>query len=110
MLVNAKAKFIKLTPNKVRQVLGLIRGKDVVEALTILSFVDKRPKTQITKVVNSAVASAKAKGIEPRQLYVSKAVCENGPMWKRFRAAAFGRATRIRKRTSHITIELDLKT
>jgi len=110
MLVKSKARFIRLVPNKVRQVLDLIRDKDVDEALTILNFVKKRPKHQIFKVLKSALASAKQKGFQEKQLYISKATCDNGPMWKRYKAAPFGRATRIRKRTSHITIELDLKT
>lgn len=110
MLVKSQARFVKSIPAKTRLVLDLIRNKDAQEAIAVLNFVNKRPKSIIAKILGSALATAKQKGFEPRQLYISKAVCNNGPIWKRFKAAAFGRATRIRRRTAHIIIELDLKT
>jgi len=109
MIVKAEGKFIKLTPTKTRLVLDLIRNKDVLSAQAVLANVDKRPKEYLIKLLKQAVANAKVKGFNPEQLYVSKIVCDNGPIWKRFKAAAFGRATPIKKRTSHIKIELDLK-
>jgi len=110
MIVKAQGKFVKLTPSKVRQVMGLIKGKDVSEAEAILLNINKRPKEHLIKILRSAIANAKVKGFMPNQLYVSKVICNNGPVWKRFKAAAFGRATQIRKKTAHIKIELDLKT
>lgn len=110
MIVRAEAKHIKLTPTKVRQVITLINGKDVIEADAILRNLNKRPKEHLIKILKSAVANAKVKGFLPAQLYISRAICNNGPVWKRFKAAAFGRASSIRKRTAHIIIELDLKT
>jgi len=89
--------------------MNYIRGKSVSEAEGLLLNISKRAKGYIQKVLKSAIANAKVKGFNPGQLYVSKVTADNGPIWKRFKAAAFGRAAKIRKRTSHITIELDLK-
>ncbi|MDD5155616.1 MAG: 50S ribosomal protein L22 [Candidatus Omnitrophica bacterium] len=109
MIVKSELKFIRLKPTNVRQVMELIRNKDVLEAQAILASLNKRPKEYLVKILRSAVANAKVKGFKPEQLYVSKAVCDAGPSWKRFKAAAFGRAAPILKRTAHIRIELDLK-
>jgi len=109
MIVKAKGSFLKVTPTKARQIMDLIRGKDVDAALAILDNINKRPVPFIKKILNSAISNAKQKGIEKNNLYISKIVADNGPSWKRFRAAAFGRATRILKRTAHITIELDMR-
>lgn len=109
MLVRAETKFLRLTPTKVRLVLDLIRNRDVLEAQAILFNLNKRPKEYLLKILKQAIANAKVKGFNPEQLYVSKAVCDGGPAWKRFKAAAFGRATPVKKRTAHIRIELDLK-
>lgn len=109
MLVKASAKFIRISPTRLREVMDLIRGKDVITAEGILLNIDKRAKGYIQKVLKSAIGNAKIKGFNSDQLYISKIAADVGPIWKRFKAAAFGRATRIRKRTSHITIELDLK-
>ena len=109
MLVRAEAKFLRISPTKVRQVLSLIVYKDVQDAQAILANLNKRAKEYLVKILNSAVANAKVKGLEPRQLYISKAICDVGPVWKRYKAAAFGRAAPIKKRTSHIKIELDIK-
>ena len=109
MLVKATTKHIRMSPTKIREVINLIRGKDVIRAQGILLNIDKRAKAIIQKVLKSAVSNAAVKGFKAEQLYISKATADIGPMWKRFKAAAFGRATKIRRRTSHITIELDLK-
>ena len=109
MIANAEAKFIRLSPPKVRQVMDLIRGKDASTAVSILFHLNKRPKEHLLKILKSAIANAKTKGFTADQLYISKIVCNVGPSWKRFKAAAFGRAAPILKRTSHIRIELDLK-
>lgn len=109
MIVKAEIKHIRLSPSKVRQVIDLIRLKDVQEAQAILFNINKRPKEILTKLLASAVANAKVKGFEPDKLFVSRIICNGGAAWKRYKAAAFGRAAPIRKRTSHIKIELDLK-
>jgi large subunit ribosomal protein L22 len=109
MIAKAEAKHLRASPQKVRQVIDLVRNKDVREAEAILVNLNKRPKEFIIKLLRQAVANAKTKGLDPKQLYISKIICNVGPVWKRFKAAAFGRAAPIKKRTSHIKIELDLK-
>ncbi|MCM8797098.1 MAG: 50S ribosomal protein L22 [Candidatus Omnitrophica bacterium] len=109
MIAKAEGKFLRITPTKVRQVMDLIRNKDVEDAQAILFNLNKRPKEYLIKILKSAIANAKTKGFNPRQLYISRIVCNNGPAWKRYKAAAFGRASPIKKRTAHIVIELDLK-
>jgi large subunit ribosomal protein L22 len=109
MIVKAENKHIRISPPKVRLVMDLIRGKDVISAEAILLNSNKRPKDPILKILRSAVANGKVKGFSAEQLYISKIVCNVGPVWKRYKAAAFGRATPIKRRTAHIQIELDLK-
>lgn len=109
MIAKAEAKFLRITPTKVRQVMDLIRYKDALEAQGILANLNKRPKEYLIKILKSAIANAKVKGFNADQLYISRIICDQGATWKRFKAAAFGRASPIRKRTSHIRIELDLK-
>ncbi len=109
MIVKAEAKFLRISPTKVRQVMDLIRNCDVPEALAILLNLNKRPKEHLIKILRSAIANAKVKGFKPEQLYISKIICDVGPSWKRFKAAAFGRAAPILKRTSHVRIELDIR-
>lgn len=110
MIAQAKAKYLRVSPQKARQVVDLIRGKDVSTSQTLLTHVNKGSTGKILKALNSAVSNAKQKGLTEDQLVVSKITATSGPMWKRFRAASFGRATPILRRTTHITIELDLKT
>jgi len=109
MIAKAEGKFLRVSPTKVRQVMDIIRGKDALTAQSILLNINKRPKEYLIKILRSVIANAKVKGFNAEQLYISKAVCNPGPSWKRFKAAAFGRAQPILKRTSHIRIELDLK-
>jgi len=109
MIAQAKAKFIRISPTKVRQVMDLMRDKDVLQAQALLSNLNKRPCEYLTKILNQAVANAKVKGFNPDNLYISRIICDGGPSWKRFKAAAFGRAAPIKKRTAHITIELEVK-
>lgn len=109
MIVKAEGRFLRISPTKVRQIIDLIRQKDVGVAEAILLNLSKRPKEYLLKILKSAVANAKVKGFRPKQLYISKIICNIGPQWKRYKAAAFGRAQPIKKRTSHIRIELDLK-
>lgn len=110
MISTAKGKYFRVSPTKVRPVINLIRGKQVLQSQAILTHVDKGATKMVAKVLNSAISNAKQKGLSEDQLYISKIVADQGPSWKRFRAAAFGRATGIIKRTTHLTIELDLIT
>ena len=110
MIVRAESRYLRISPTKVRQAIELIKGKEISQAQGILLNLNKRSKDYLLKILNSAVSNAKQKGFKPEQLYVSNAICNKGPIWKRYRASAFGRAARIKKRTSHIKIELDLKT
>jgi large subunit ribosomal protein L22 len=109
MIVKAEQKHIRISPPKVRQVIDCIRGKDVLMAQAILQSMNKRPAVPVGKILASAIANAKVKGFNPEQLYISKIICNVGPSWKRFKAAAFGRATSILRRTAHVKIELDVK-
>ncbi|NMB35438.1 MAG: 50S ribosomal protein L22 [Firmicutes bacterium] len=107
MEVKAQARFVRIAPRKVRVVMDLIRGKDAGEALSILSFIPKRASGIISKVLRSALANAEHNNeMDGDALYISQAYVDEGPTLKRFRPRAFGRAARIRKRTSHLTIIL----
>ncbi len=110
MIAKAKGRYIRVSPTKVRQVIDLVRGKDVVSSLAVLEYVNKGCAGFISKILNSAISNAKQKGLTEQQLYIARITADQGPSWKRFRAAAFGRATRILKKTTHVTIELDLIT
>ena len=110
MIVKAQGKFLRISPTKVRRIIDLLRGQDVLVAQGILLNLNVGPGEYLKKILNSVIANAKLKGFKPEQLYISKIICDGGPIWKRYRAAAFGRATMIKRRTSHIRIELDLKT
>ncbi|HOW35954.1 MAG TPA: 50S ribosomal protein L22 [Candidatus Omnitrophota bacterium] len=109
MISKAHLRFVHVSPVKVGQAIDLIRGRDVETSLTILTQVPKGPMAMIKKLLNSAISNAKQKGFTEDQLVVSKILADKGPVWKRYRAAGFGRASRILKRTTHLTIELDLK-
>ncbi|MFA6216131.1 MAG: 50S ribosomal protein L22 [Candidatus Omnitrophota bacterium] len=109
MLAKAQGKYLRVSPTKVRQVMDLIRGRDAAEAVAMLQNINKRSKEYLIKILQSAIANAKIKGFDVEQLYISKIHCNVGPVWKRFKAAGFGRASPILRRTAHIKIELDLK-
>ena len=110
MISKAQGNFLRLKPMNARQVIDLLRGKDIATSLVTLAQLEKGATKTITKILNSAVSNAKQKGLTEEQLYISRITADQGPMWKRFRAASMGRATPILKRTTHITIELDLIT
>lgn len=110
MIAKAKAKYIRVSPTKVREVIDLVRGKDVSSSLAILTYANKGATAMIRKLLDSAISNAKQKGLSEDQLFISKIVADQGPSWKRYRAAAFGRATGIVKKTTHLSIELDLIT
>ena len=105
--ITAKSKYIRQSPYKLRLVLNLIRGLPVSEALDILKFTKRKASDEITKVIESAMANAENNfGLNSNNLYISKAIADEGPTLKRFRPRARGRAGRINKRTSHLIIEL----
>ena len=105
--ITAKSKYIRQSPYKLRLVLNLIRGLPVSEALDILKFTKRKASDEITKVIQSAMANAENNfGLNSIDLYISKAIADEGPTLKRFRPRARGRAGRINKRTSHLIIEL----
>ena len=110
MIAQAKAKFIRVSPTKVRQVIDLVRGKNVPVSQAILTHLGKSSTRLVGKVLDSAVSNAKQKGLTEDQLFISKITADQAAAWKRFRASAFGRASGIRKNTTHLTIELDLIT
>lgn len=104
----ARARYIRVSPQKARLVVDLVRGKTAQDALHILTFTRKAAAQTVKKLLESAIANATHKGnIDVDTLYVKGIWVDPGPTWKRFQPRAMGRATRIRKRTSHITIVLD---
>jgi len=104
----ASAKFVRLSPPKVRFMLDLIRGKHVDEARRVLQFTPKAPSHDLTKILNAAVANAESTlRVPPDSLWVARCWADEGPTLKRWRPRAQGRANRIRKRTSHITIVVE---
>jgi len=110
MEASAKLKFARLSPQKTRLVVDMVRGKAVQEALNILKFSPQRPADIVAKLVRSAVANAEQKGVsDVDRLFVKAVFVDQGPDLKRFMPRAQGRATRIRKPTSHITVVLDEK-
>ena len=107
MEVTARLRYLRMSPKKVRLVADLIRGKNVNEALTILNLSVKKAAKPLKKLLESAIANAKQTGkMDIDNLYISHLTVDEGPTFKRFRPRAMGRATIIRKRTSHITIKL----
>ncbi len=101
----AQARYIRMSPSKAREVLDLIRGRTVAEATEILALVERDAAQVIAKVLDSAVANAVANDDQdPDRLFVSACFADEGPTLKRFRPRARGRATTIRKRTTHITV------
>ena len=103
----ASLKWLRMSPRKVRLVVDLIRGQSVGQALSLLNFCDKAAAKPVTKLLRSAVANADDRGgFDLDRLFVETAVVNEGPTWRRWLPRAMGRATRIRKRTSHVTLIL----
>lgn len=101
----ATARYIRMSPSKVRRVLDQIRGRSYRDALILLEFMPYRSCDPILKVLRSAVANAEHNlGLDPANLGISQAYADMGPVLKRFRPRAQGRAYQIRKPTCHITI------
>ena len=107
----AQARYVRMTPMKCRRVIDLVRGLPVQEALDILRFAPQAASEPIGKVVASAAANAEHnKNLQRADLFIAQAYVDEGPTLKRFRPRAQGRAFRIRKRTSHITIVVQTRT
>jgi large subunit ribosomal protein L22 len=102
----ATARYVGIAPNKMRRSVDLIRGRHVDDARRILRFSALGPNPVLLKVLNSAVANAEQKQAIPENLLVARAYVDEGPTLRRFRPRAYGRATRIRKRTCHVTVEV----
>jgi large subunit ribosomal protein L22 len=116
MEAHAIQRGVRQSPRKVRLVVDLVRGRPVNEAFAILKFSKKHAARQVSKVLLSAVANAREASerggsgrLDPDVLYVKAASVDEGPALKRFMPAAMGRATPIRKRTSHVTIVVATK-
>ncbi|MCD6295111.1 MAG: 50S ribosomal protein L22 [Deltaproteobacteria bacterium] len=110
MEVKAVARFVRVSPQKVRLVMAQVRGEKVGDALGLLSFAPQKGAKILKKLVDSAVANAQENAdLDVDNLYISKIYADEGPTQKRWRPRALGRATKILKRTSHLTVVLDEK-
>lgn len=110
MEVRARLRFTRIAPRKARLVADLIRGKGSEKALNILAFTKKSAAKILTKLLKSAIANAtQKKTIDIDRLYIKQITVDQGPTMKRYQPRALGRATMIRKRTTHINIILDEK-
>ncbi len=104
----ATMKYMRTSPRKMRRVVELIRGQHVAEAQRILRFSSLGASTDVEKLLKSAVANAEQRpGVIAENLVVARAWVDDGPTLKRYRPRAYGRATRVRKRTSHVTVVVE---
>jgi large subunit ribosomal protein L22 len=104
----AKARFVRVSPSKARRVIDLVRGKSVADALDILRWAPQAASEPVAKVIASAAANAQNNnGLDPATLVVATVYADDGPTAKRIRPRAQGRAFRIRRRTSHITVVVE---
>ena len=106
MEAKAIAKYVRMSPIKLKPVADLVRGKDVNEALTILKFTPGKGAEIVEKVVQSALANAHVKEMDTANLYVAEVYANQGPTMKRWRAGSQGRASIILKRSSHVGVTL----
>ncbi len=106
MTAKATLRFLRVSARKTRLVADLVRGKKVSDALGILSFTPRAASEPVRKLIVSAIANAEAKDLDVDSLYIKTIMVDEGPTLRRFRPRAQGRATRINKRTSHVTCEL----
>ncbi len=109
MEVRAVLRYARISPTKARQVLRVISGMNAGQALYQLKIIPKKSARIVEGVLKSALANAEQKGLDLDKLYIKKAVADDGPMFRRWLPRAHGRATMMRKRTSHITIVLEQK-
>jgi large subunit ribosomal protein L22 len=111
MEARAQARYVRVTPMKARRVVDLIRGMQAGEAAAILRFAPQAAAEPVRKVLESAIANADdTDGVAADSLFVAQAYVDEGPTIKRFRPRAQGRAYRINKRTSHITVVVEERT
>ena len=110
MEAKAQAKYVRCTPMKARRIVNVVRGKRAVEAVGMLRFAPQAAAVPVRKVIESAIANARFKAerdgerFDENDLYITEVYADEGPTLKRFRPRAQGRAGRILKRTSHITV------
>ena len=111
MQTQATLRFLRASPRKVRLVAALIRGKNVQEAVNILHLTNKHAAKDVEKLLKSAIANAENRDepVDVDRLYVKEVFVDCGPSMKRFRPAPMGRAFRVMKRSSHVTIKLDTR-
>jgi large subunit ribosomal protein L22 len=108
METRAVSKYVRVSPRKVRLVMDQVRGKKVGEALQLLAFSPQKGAFLLKKLIDSAVANAQENAnMDVDGLYIKRVFADEGPTLKRFRPRAMGRATRIRKRSAHMTVVLD---
>ena len=110
MEAKAQAKYVRCTPMKARRIVNVVRGKRAVEAVGMLRFAPQAAAVPVRQVIESAIANARFKAerdgerFDENDLYITEVYADEGPTLKRFRPRAQGRASRILKRTSHITV------
>ena len=113
MEAKAQAKYVRCTPMKARRVVDVVRGKRAVEAVNVLRFAPQAAAVPVRKVIESAIANARVKAerdgerFDENELFITEVFADEGPTLKRFQPRAQGRAFRIRKRTSHITVVVE---
>lgn len=107
MEARATARYVRISPRKMRRSVELIRGRHVEDARRVLRLTPYAANRTLAKVLESAVANAEQKQAIVENLVVSRAWVDEGPTLRRWRPRAFGRATRIRKRTSHVTVVVE---
>jgi len=101
-------KYVRTSPRKMRRVIDMIRGQHVAEARRILRFSPLGPTSEVEKLLNSAIANAEQQpGVIEDNLLVTRAWVDEGPTLRRYRPRAYGRATKVRKRTSHVTLVVE---
>jgi large subunit ribosomal protein L22 len=106
-IIKAKLRFLRMSPKKVRLVTDLVKGMKAIEAIDYLKFVNKAAVTPVTKLINSAIANAINNfNLEKDNLYIKNIVVNQGPTLRRWKPRAHGRATPIRKRSSHVEVIL----
>ena len=104
--MRAKLRYLRVAPRKTRLVIDLVRGKNVADAINILTFTRRAASEPVRKLIESAIANAESEAAYIDRLFVETIYVDEGPTLRRFRPRAMGRATRINKRTSHVTCVL----
>ena len=109
MIGKAMVRYLRISPRKVAYVIAPLRRRTVAEAIVMLGAIHRRAAKPILKAVSSAFANARQRNpaLREEEVVISRLVADEGPTWKRFRAAPFGRTAPILKRTTHVTVELD---